>query len=76
MRFLRNSFEHYLKTDYWVKINTAVQMIKKLRTITTIAYEIGWITRDPFIAYRAWHDTIVSETDQERKGSPNRTRTG
>jgi len=59
-RFVRD-FEYYLKTDYGLKINTAVQMVKKLRTIIKIAYEIGWINRDPFIAYRARHEEVHRE---------------
>ncbi|GAA4337858.1 site-specific integrase [Mucilaginibacter gynuensis] len=59
-KFVRD-FDHYLKTDYGVKINTAVQMVKKLRTIIKIAYEIGWISRDPFIAYRARHEEVHRE---------------
>jgi integrase len=59
-RFVRD-FEYYLKTDYGVKINTAIQMVKKLRTVIKIAYEIGWIMRDPFIAYRARHEEVHRE---------------
>jgi integrase len=36
-------------------------MVKKLRTIIKIAYEIGWINRDPFIAYRARHEEVHRE---------------
>lgn len=59
-RFVRD-FEYYLKTDYGVKINTAVQMVKKLRTIMKIAYEIGWVKRDPFVAYRARNEEVHRE---------------
>ncbi len=59
-RFVRD-FDYYLKTDYGVKINTAVQMIKKLRTVIKIAIEIGWLTRDPFIAYRAKKEEVFRE---------------
>jgi site-specific recombinase XerD len=59
-RFVRD-FEHYLKTDRGVKINTAVHMVKKLRTVIKIAYEIGWINRDPFIAYRSRHEEVHRE---------------
>lgn len=59
-RFVRD-FDHYLKTDYGVRINTAVQMVKKLRTVMKIAYEIGWVKRDPFIAYRARHEEVHRE---------------
>jgi hypothetical protein len=59
-RFVRD-FEYYLKTDYGVKINTAVQMVKKLRTMMKIAYEIGWVKRDPFVAYRARHEEVHRE---------------
>lgn len=59
-RFVRD-FEYYLKTDYGVKINTAVQMVKKLRTVMKIAYEIGWVKRDPFVAYRARHEEVHRE---------------
>lgn len=59
-RFVRD-FEYYLKTDYGVKINTAVQMVKKLRTVMKISYEIGWVKRDPFVAYRARHEEVHRE---------------
>jgi site-specific recombinase XerD len=59
-RFVRD-FDYYLKTDYGVKINTAVQMVKKLRTVVKIAYEIGWVKRDPFIAYRVRHEEVHRE---------------
>ncbi len=59
-RFVRD-FEYYLKTDYGVRINTAVQMVKKLRTVMKIAYEIGWVKRDPFVAYRARHEEVHRE---------------
>ncbi|GAA4321402.1 hypothetical protein GCM10023149_21250 [Mucilaginibacter gynuensis] len=49
---LVRDFDHYLKADYGVKINTAVQMVKKLRTMMKIANEIGWAKHDPFVAYR------------------------
>lgn len=45
-------YEYYLKTDYGVQNNTAIQIIKKLRTIIHIAMDFGWILRDPFIAHR------------------------
>jgi integrase len=59
-RFVRD-FDYYLKTDYGVRINTAVQMVKKLRTVVKIAYEIGWVRRDPFIAYRVRHEEVHRE---------------
>lgn len=59
-RFVRD-FEYYLKADYGVRINTAVQMVKKLRTVMKIAYEIGWVKRDPFVAYRARHEEVHRE---------------
>ena len=59
-RFVRD-FEYYLKADYGVKINTAIQMVKKLRTVMKIAYEIGWVLRDPFIAYRVRHEEVHRE---------------
>ncbi len=51
-RFVKD-FDYYLKADYGVKINTAVQIVKKLRTMIKIAIEVGWAKHDPFIAYRA-----------------------
>ena len=45
-------YEYYLKTDYGVQNNTAIQIIKKLRTIIHIAMDFGWLSRDPFIAHR------------------------
>jgi death-on-curing family protein len=59
-RFIRD-FEYYLKTDYGVKINTAIHMVKKLRTIMKVAQEIGWINRDPFVAYRAKKEEVFRE---------------
>lgn len=54
-------FDYYLKTDYGVKINTAVQMVKKLRTIMKVANEIGWAKRNPFVAYRAKKEEVFRE---------------
>lgn len=45
-------YEYYLKTDYGVQNNTAIQIIKKLRTIIHIAMDFGWLSRDPFITHR------------------------
>ncbi|WCT11008.1 site-specific integrase [Mucilaginibacter jinjuensis] len=59
-RFVR-AFDYYLKTDYGVKINTATQMLKKLRTMMKIAIEIGWAKQDPFIAYRAHNEEVFRE---------------
>ncbi|GGI50783.1 transposase [Mucilaginibacter galii] len=59
-RFIRD-FDYYLKTDYGVKINTAIHMVKKLRTIMKVAQEIGWISRDPFVAYRAKKEEVFRE---------------
>lgn len=59
-RFVRD-FDYYLKAEYGVKINTAVQMVKKLRTIMKVAMEIGWINRDPFVAYRAKKEEVFRE---------------
>lgn len=59
-KFVRE-FDHYLKADYGVKINTAVQMVKKLRTVIKIACEIGWVKHDPFIAYRAKKEEVHRE---------------
>ncbi|GAA4329114.1 hypothetical protein GCM10023149_33560 [Mucilaginibacter gynuensis] len=58
---LVRDFDHYLKADYGVKINTAVQMVKKLRTMMKIANEIGWAKRDPFVAYRAKKEEVFRE---------------
>nr|MCS3811976.1 site-specific recombinase XerD [Mucilaginibacter sp. X4EP1] len=59
-RFVRD-FDYYLKTDYGVKINTAVQIVKKLRTMIKIAIEVGWAKQDPFIAYRAKTEEVFRE---------------
>jgi site-specific recombinase XerD len=59
-RFVKE-FDYYLKTDYGVCNNTAVHMLKKLRTVMKIAYEIGWVKRDPFLAYRARLDEVHRE---------------
>ncbi|MBK0379344.1 site-specific integrase [Mucilaginibacter segetis] len=45
-------YEYYLKTGHHVQNNTAIQIIKKLRTIVRIAMDFGWLQRDPFIAHR------------------------
>jgi len=59
-RFVRE-FDHYLKSEYGVKVNTAIGMVKKLRTVMKIAQEVGWVKQDPFIAYRARHEEIHRE---------------
>ncbi|WP_345956002.1 site-specific integrase [Mucilaginibacter sp. PAMB04168] len=58
---LVRDFDYYLKVDYGVKINTAIQMVKKLRTMMKIANEIGWAKRNPFVAYRAKKEEIFRE---------------
>ncbi|MVN90496.1 site-specific integrase [Mucilaginibacter aquatilis] len=58
---LVRDFDYYLKADYGVKINTAVQMVKKLRTIMKVANEIGWAKRNPFVAYRAKKEEVFRE---------------
>lgn len=59
-QFVR-AFDYYLKVDYGVKINTAVQVVKKLRTMIRVAIEIGWTKHDPFIAYRAKTEEVFRE---------------
>lgn len=46
------AYEFYLKTDYGVQNNTAIQHVKRLRTVVRIAMDLGWMNRDPFIAHR------------------------
>lgn len=46
------AYEFYLKTDHGVQNNTAIQIIKRLRTIVRIAMDFGWLQRDPFLAHR------------------------
>lgn len=46
------AYEYYLKTDHGVSNNTAIQIIKRLRTVVRIAMDFGWLQRDPFIAHR------------------------
>jgi site-specific recombinase XerD len=50
-KFIRD-YEVYLKTDYGVQNNTAVHMVRKLRSIVRLAFELGWITQNPFLAHR------------------------
>jgi len=45
-------YEFYLKTGHGVQNNTAIQIIKKLRTVVKIAMDFGWLQRDPFNAHR------------------------
>jgi site-specific recombinase XerD len=59
-QFVR-AFDYYLKVDYGVKINTAVQIVKKLRNMIRVAIEIGWTKHDPFIAYRAKTEEVFRE---------------
>jgi integrase len=58
---LVRDFDYYLKVDYGVKTNTAIQMVKKLRTIMKVANEIGWAKRNPFVAYRAKKEEVFRE---------------
>ncbi len=58
---LVRDFDYYLKTEHKVKINTAVQMVKKLRTVMKLANEIGWAKRNPFAAYRAKKEEVHRE---------------
>lgn len=46
------AYEFYLKTDYGVQNNTAIQHVKRLRTVVRIAMDLGWLKHDPFIAHR------------------------
>ncbi len=56
-QFIRE-YEVYLKADYNVKNNTAVQMVRKVRTVVRLAYELGWIQRNPFLAHRMKLDEV------------------
>lgn len=51
-------FEHYLKTVRNCKNNTAVKYVKNLRKIIGIAYRNEWISKDPFVNYRAKLDHV------------------
>jgi hypothetical protein len=50
-RFIKD-YEYFLKTDYNIQNNTAIQHIKRLRTVVKIAIDFGWLQRDPFLAHR------------------------
>ncbi|GAA4925145.1 site-specific integrase [Mucilaginibacter defluvii] len=58
---LVRDFDYYLKTEHKVKINTAVQIVKKLRTVMKLANEISWVKRNPFAAYRAKKEEVHRE---------------
>jgi site-specific recombinase XerD len=45
-------YEYFLKTSYGVQNNTAIQHIRKLRTMVRIAMDFSWLSRDPFLAHR------------------------
>lgn len=64
------SYEFYLKTDHGVQNNTAIQIIKKLRTVVKIAMDLGWVTRDPFLAHHMKatevHRTYLSSDELQR----------
>lgn len=45
-------YDHFLRAEYGVQNNTAVGMVKKVRTIVRIALDYGWIARDPFLPLR------------------------
>ncbi|WP_448698139.1 site-specific integrase [Mucilaginibacter sp. AW1-3] len=63
-------YEFYLKTGHGVQNNTAIQIIKKLRTVVKIAMDFGWLQRDPFIAHRMKstevHRTFLSSDELQR----------
>jgi site-specific recombinase XerD len=63
-------YEYYLKTDHGVQNNTAIQIIKRLRTVVRIAMDLGWMQRDPFIAHRMKatevHRTYLSSDELSR----------
>lgn len=50
-RFIKD-YEYFLKTDYNIQNNTAIQHIKRLRSVAKIAIDFGWLQRDPFLAHR------------------------
>ena len=51
-------YEYFLKTSYGVQNNTAIQHIRKLRTMIRIAMNFGWLSRDPFLAHRMHENEV------------------
>jgi len=66
LRFVRE-YEVWLKTDYGVINNTAVAMVRKLRMVVRLAFELGWLQRNPFLAHRMHLDEVHRDylTSQE-----------
>jgi integrase len=66
LRFVRE-YEVWLKTDYGVINNTAVAMVRKLRQVVRLAFELGWLQRNPFLAHRMRLDEVHRDylTSQE-----------
>ena len=47
-----SEFEHYLITECHYKHNTAMRIMKNLRTVVLRAIKLGYIRRDPFANYK------------------------
>jgi integrase len=56
-KFIKD-YNYYLKTSCNLQNNSAIQMIKRLRTIIRVAMDFGWVLRDPFIAHRMKADEV------------------
>lgn len=62
-----NRLEYYFKTSENCGHNTTFKYISNLKKIVRIAYNNGWIEKDPFVHYKTKYKTVDREflTDQE-----------
>lgn len=56
-----SGFEYYLKTKRNCSHNTAVKYVVNFKKIIRIAYANGWITKDPFLNWKARLKTVERE---------------
>ncbi|MBP0902656.1 site-specific integrase [Mariniflexile gromovii] len=62
-----NRLEYYFKTSENCGHNTTFKYISNLKKIVRIAYNNGWIKKDPFVHYKTKYKTVDREflTEQE-----------
>lgn len=56
-----NDFDTYIRQNYQVAHNHAMKIRQKLRTIFKMAYDNGWVSKNPFAAVRIQYDPVERE---------------
>ena len=55
---LLQNLEAYLKTERGMKLITVNKVIQKLKSVTNMAIDSGWINANPFPGHKFKHDRI------------------